>query len=92
VSFRTYAGSIAKKFNLTRAESKRIIQHLIEQIAQDIIEGDRVYFRGFGSFKKVKRPAKKYRNINTGKIDSAPARMDVDFGPDKTLLRKLKKP
>ena len=92
MSFRTYAGSIANKFNLTRAESKRIIQHLIEQIAQDIIEGDRVYFRGFGSFKKVKRPAKKYRDMNTGKIESAPARMDVDFSPDKTLLRKLKKP
>ncbi|MCK4272594.1 HU family DNA-binding protein, partial [bacterium] len=47
------------------------------------------YFRGFGSFKKVLRPPRKYRNFITGEIETRPAKKDIDFNPSKKLLSRI---
>ena len=70
--------------------SEKIDPASVTQISEDVARGKRVYFRGFGSFKKARRPAKKYRNISTGKVETRPPKLDVKFNPEKSFLRRLR--
>lgn len=90
MSYQKYAGQLSRKFIRNHEESERILKFLFESIARDLAQGKRVYFRGFGSFKKVRRPPRKYRNFITGKIETRPAKKDIDFNPSKALLQKLR--
>ena len=78
--------AIAKRFFLTQVESKEIIDFILSRITDDLRKGERVYFRGFGSFAKEKRSQKKVRHPKTGKIITIPERVTVDFDPSKELL------
>ena len=81
---------IAKRFFLTKAESRKIIKLTLSEITKDLKKGERAYFRGFGSFIKEKRARKKVRHPKTGKIITIPERTTVDFNPSKHLLRRLR--
>lgn len=81
--------AIAKQFFLTKVESKEIIQLLLFKIAESLKNNNRVYFRGFGSFVKEKRSAKKVRHPKTGKIITIPAHLTVSFNPSGRLLAKV---
>ena len=89
MNYQKYAAELSHKFIRNHEESERILKFLFERISQDLARGKRVYFRGFGGFKRVKRPPRKYRNMITGKIETRPAKKDVDFNPSKKLLEKL---
>ena len=89
MNYQDYAAKISKKFIDNHEESERILKFLFAQIGKDLTKGKRVYFRGFGSFKKVTRPPKKYRNFITDKIETRPAKKDIDFNPSEDLLEKL---
>ncbi len=81
--------AIAKRFFLTQVESREIIKFILAEITDDLKKGERVYFRGFGSFEKEKRSPKKVRHPKTGKIITIPERVTVDFNPSELLLRDL---
>jgi len=89
VNYQTYAAAIAKKFTRNHQESERLLKFLFNQISHDLARRRRVYFRGFGSFRRIRRPAKKYRNMLTGKIETRPPKPDIDFSPSKRLLKLL---
>ena len=78
--------AIAKQFFLTKVESKEIIRLLLSKISETLKINKRVYFRGFGSFQKQKRSAKKVRHPKTGKIITIPEHSTVTFNPSKRLL------
>lgn len=90
MNFEKYAAELSRKYIRNHEESERILKFLFKRIAQDLSQGKRVYFRGFGSFKKVRRPPRKYRNFITNKIETRPAINDIAFFPSKNLLRKIK--
>lgn len=81
--------AIAGKFFLTQVESRKIIKFILEEIARELQEGERVYFRGFGSFTRAMRSPKETRHPETGKIITIPAKLTVEFTPSKALLKKL---
>jgi len=81
--------AIADKFNLQLSETGRIIDFLIDQVAQDIRAGRRTYFRGFASFVKKIRPGRKYRHPKTGEIIQLPPRPYVDFTVSPAFLKTL---
>ena len=81
--------AIAKQFFLTKVESKEIVRLILSKIAESLKINKRVYFRGFGSFTKEKRGAKKVRHPKTGKIITIPARTTVSFNPSGRLLAKV---
>lgn len=89
MNYQDYAEQLSHKFIRNHEESERILKFLFEKISQDLAKGKRVYFRGFGSFRKVKRPPRKYRNIATGKVETRPPKKDIEFNPSKKLLRRL---
>ena len=81
--------AIARKFYLSQAESRRIIKFILSKIKEDLRNGRRVYFRGFGSFIKEKRPGRRSSHPKTGKIIWIPSKTDVVFNPSKLLLETL---
>ncbi len=89
MNYQDYAKKISDEYNLYNEESERLLKFLFDNISKDLKKGKRVYFRGFGSFKKVKRPAHKYRNMITNEIETRPPKKDIAFKPSKKLLEKL---
>ena len=81
---------ISAKFFLTQPEVKEIIKYLLEKITTELQKNDRVYLRGFGSFKSITRKAKKVRHPKTKKMITVPEHKDIDFTPSKKLLKSLK--
>jgi len=81
--------AISKRFFLTQVESGEIIKFILSRVTEDIKKGERVYFRGFGSFDKEKRSSKKVRHPQTGKIITIPERTTVDFNPSESLIQKI---
>jgi len=82
--------AISKRFFLTQTESGEIVKFILSSMTEDLKAGERVYFRGFGSFIKETRSAKKVRHPKTGKIITIPQRVTVDFNPSTDLLKNLR--
>lgn len=80
---------IARRFFLTQTETKEIIEFALEKITNDLNKGKRFYLRGFGSFTKKRRSAKKVRHPKTGEIITIPEQVTIDFNPSDILLQKM---
>ncbi len=89
MNYESYAAKISSKFIRNHEESERILKHLFKLISDDLSQDKRVYFRNFGSFKKVTRPARKYRNFKTNHIETRPPKKDIHFSPSPNLTKKL---
>ena len=85
------SNQISEEFNLSKAESERILKYILNEISQELLSDQRVCFHRFGTFHRFLRAPKKYRNIKTGKIETSPAYFDIKFNPSKSLLKKLNK-
>lgn len=83
--------AIAKRFFLTQRESRELIKFILTKFTEDLKKWKRVSLRGFGSFTKEKRSAKKVRHPETGRIITIPERTTIDFTPSKSLLQNLKR-
>ncbi|MBU0694098.1 MAG: HU family DNA-binding protein [Candidatus Omnitrophica bacterium] len=83
------AKEIAKRFNLTISESEKILGFLWNRLSEDLVDDQRVYFRGFGALHRDYRPERKYRDPRTGRMKVRAAYFDVDFRTAKKLLNKL---
>ena len=81
--------AITKQFFLSKIESKKIIQLILTKISNNLKTGGRVYLRGFGSFTKEKRSAKKVRHPKTKQIITIPEYTTVNFKPSYLLLKNL---
>lgn len=90
MNLNTAAEALSQRFLRNRQESKRLLRFLFSEIAQSLTQTRRVYFRGFGSFQTILRPARKYRNFKTNQIETRPAHKDVRFLPGKDLLKQIR--
>mgnify|MGYP001367856581 FL=1 len=82
--------ALAKTFGLPHVKSQRILRSLLETIAHALTTKETVSLRGFGSFRRVRRAAKKVRHPKTGEIITIPARVTVSFSPSPALEKRLK--
>ncbi len=90
MNLNTAAAALSRQFLRNRQESKRLLRFLLAEIAKSLAQNNRVYFRGFGSFQTVLRPARKYRNFKTNQIETRPPHKDVRFLPAQALLKKVR--
>ena len=86
-----FVAALSEKFNLTPAQTERILKITLEQFSEVLLKKERIFFQSFGSFNPVLRPPKRFRNINTGKIETLPAHYDINFNPSKSFSKKLNK-
>lgn len=80
---------VAKAVGLPCQKTQEVVQVFLEHITHALHEGQRVEFRGFGSFEGVLRKSKLGRNMHTGGPVAIPAYTTVKFTPGN-LLRTLK--
>lgn len=67
-----------------------VVQHVMLYIIMCIKLGDDVYLRGFGTFMRKKRKAKKARNIKTNTAVDVPEHYIPYFKPSKKFKEVLK--
>lgn len=77
--------AVAEATELTHADSKEIIDVMLDVMKKALAEGESISLVGFGSFSVVTRSARKGRNPQTGKEISVPARRVVKFKPGADL-------
>lgn len=93
----TKADLIAKLSNdveISKAQAGRSLDALIESISGCLSKGDKISILGFGTWKVVKRKARKGRNPKTGKALKIAASKAPVFRPSaklKGLLNSKKK-
>ena len=80
---------VAVKFFITQVESEKILRFILDDIAKSLVKNERVYFRGFGSFTRIRRKARRVRNPKTKKMMVIPPHYTVKFTPSNTLHKKV---
>jgi DNA-binding protein HU-beta len=77
--------AIAKGSGLTKAASEKALNATLKAITSALKKGDRVGLVGYGSWKVVKRAARKGKNPQTGAVINIPAKKVVKFKPGADL-------
>ena len=73
----------------TLAQAENAYNTLFSMLAEALKKGDSVSISGFGSFKTVKRAARKGRNPRSGVEIQIPESTAVKFTPSKALKENL---
>jgi len=74
---------------LTKVDTEAVVDGFIATIIDALQRGERIDFRGFGSFSLKVRKPKKARNPGTGEEISLPARIVPVFKPSKLLRESI---
>jgi DNA-binding protein HU-beta len=82
---------IVNKTGIGKAEVQQTVESFFKVMKTSMIEGNNVYFRGFGSFILKKRAKKIARNISKNTAMEIPAHYIPKFKPAKTFADKVKK-
>jgi DNA-binding protein HU-beta len=83
--------SVAEKTELTKKDSEKAVNAILEAIGAALGKGDKVQLVGFGTFEIRERAARKGRNPQTGEeINIAAAKVPV-FKAGKSLREAVVK-
>jgi integration host factor subunit beta len=62
---------------------------ILRQLADALVQGERIEIRGFGSFDCRHRPSRIARNPKTGAAVNLPAKVAVHFKPGKEMRDRV---
>jgi integration host factor subunit beta len=62
---------------------------MLNQMADALVEGERIEIRGFGSFDLRHRPPRIARNPRTGEAVNLPAKVAIHFKPGKEMRDRV---
>ena len=77
--------SIASQAGLTKADSARALDAVLDAITGTLMRGDKVTLPGFGTFSVSRRAARSGRNPQTGETIKIKARTVAKFKAGKNL-------
>jgi nucleoid DNA-binding protein len=77
---------LSKKFGMPKTQLRTIYDEMLIEIV-DCAKAGRIELRGFGSFSVVHKPARNYRNPETGAMLLAPEKDVLRFRPAPSALR-----
>ncbi|HKJ68437.1 MAG TPA: HU family DNA-binding protein [bacterium] len=80
---------ISEATGLTKVETEAVVTGFLEKLKESLKQGERVEFRGFGSFSVKKRKPKKARNPGTGEMVYLPERLVPVFKASKVLKDEI---
>ena len=83
------AKRIAEQTGLPLSTVKEILSWFLITVNNKVREGERVTFRGFGSFHLKKRKPRRYRNIRTGEVEITTGEPIVSFAPSRFLTEAV---
>ena len=79
----------AQNPHLYAKDVERVVDAILDRIADALADGDRVELRDFGTFAVRDRDARTGRNPRTGKIVTVAAKQSVHFKPGKAMRARL---
>jgi nucleoid DNA-binding protein len=80
---------VSRSTGLTKVDTDAVIDGFLATITDSLQRGERVEFRGFGSFSLKVRKPKKARNPGTGEEIYLPERIVPVFKPSKILKNSI---
>ena len=88
--------SLAESMELSKAQSKKIVDHILGDIEKAIVSDDTVKLTGFGTFKRTEKAGRTIKLSGFAKKDSkekvkVPDRYAVKFMAGKNLKDSLDK-
>ncbi len=87
------ANTLAGELGMTKTKAKRFVDVFFRELAEAVINGERIEARGFGVLSvKQTRAKPNAHNPRTGELVNVPARRKVHFRPGKLLREVLKQP
>lgn len=81
---------LADKTKLTKKQISDTLETFMSAVMSTVKKGDSATFTGFGTFKPMKRQARKGRNPQTGAELKIPARTVPVFRPGKEFKEMVK--
>lgn len=77
--------SVANQSGLTKADSARAVDAVLDAITESLTQGTKVTLPGFGTFSTSKRAARSGRNPSTGATIKIKAKTIAKFKPGSKL-------
>lgn len=77
---------VAAKAGLSKADSKKALDAVLESISQALANEDKVQLLGFGTFAVVEKPAREGINPRTKEKIQIPARKVVKFKASDSVI------
>jgi integration host factor subunit beta len=74
---------------VSKKDTALIINHILDNIGDALVKGDKVELRGFGSFKVKSRKPRLARNPRTGESVSVPAKQVPYFKASIEMKQKI---
>ncbi len=84
-----FISEYSHEYGVTRAMAEQVCDNVFELLSKKIIEEDRVYLFGFGTFRKKKRKAMKIGNLQGGEALVLPETTKIVFDASKQLEDSL---
>ena len=78
--------TIAKDSDMSKADSEKVLNSMLNTITKAVTAGDKVSLIGFGTFSVNDRAARQGRNPQTGQSIQIPARKVVKFKAGSKLI------
>lgn len=82
--------AVATKLELTKQDTKKAVDALLETISNTLANEEKIQLIGFGTFEVRERAARTGRNPQTGEEMTIPASKVPAFKPGKELKEALK--
>lgn len=83
------ADAIASAHSMTKADARKLVDGVLEAIADAASKGEEISLNGFGKFKVKDSPEREGRNPATGEAMTIKASKKLGFAPAKALKDKL---
>ena len=81
---------IAEQTNIERKKAKFVLDVILDSIIQALVNGEKVTFSGFGTFKNIYKEARNAKHPKTGEDIFVEAKNHIIFKPGKILKNFIK--
>lgn len=81
---------ISKNTGIEKVTVQKTVEAFMETVKGNLVKGNNVYLRGFGSFVIKRRAEKTARNISRNTTIIIPAHNIPSFKPSKSFVSKVK--
>ncbi|WP_273853373.1 HU family DNA-binding protein [Guptibacillus spartinae] len=81
--------TVAERAEMSKKDTSRVVDTLMDTIAEALAKGEKVQLVGFGNFEVRERSARKGRNPQTGEEIHIQASKTPAFKPGKALKEKV---
>jgi len=81
---------IANKTGIEKVAVQATVEAIMKTIEANMLKGENIYLRGFGTFLLKKRAEKTGRNISKNTTVKIPAHMIPVFKPSKEFVAQIK--